>query len=105
MTGAVALRAYRFGDPSRCPTRFLSADAFSFRWSAGGGSSGARIIASPIAVLPGNTLSWPAPPLYIRIGAGVFVPGAGVRVLATSANHSSRPRTAPNPVSGYAGTS
>ena len=72
------------GDKTQLATFCLSADCESSKWSVFIGSASALVVASLIAVFLGDTLSRMAPPLYIRIGAGVFFLVVGVWMLATS---------------------
>jgi len=72
------------GDKTQLATFCLSADCESSKWSVFIGSASALVVASLIAVLLGDTLSRMVPPLYIRIGAGVFFLVVGVWMLATS---------------------
>ena len=72
------------GDKTQLATFCLSADCDSSKWSVFIGSAGALVVASLIAVLFGDAISRVVPPLYIRVGAGVFFLAAGIWMLVTS---------------------
>ena len=73
------------GDKTQLATFCLSADCGDFKYSVFIGSAGALVLSSLIAVLFGGFISKLIPPLYIKLGAGLFFVVVGIWMLFTSA--------------------
>lgn len=68
------------GDKTQLATFCLSADCDS-KSAVFFGSAGALVISSLIAVLCGEAFSRFVPPIYIKVGAGVFFVVVGIWML------------------------
>ncbi len=73
------------GDKTQLAALCLAAEAQS-RVSVFIGSAAALVLASFIAVFCGDLLARLIPPLYIKIGAGLFFIAAGVMILFTASS-------------------
>ena len=73
------------GDKTQLATFCLSADCGNFKYSVFICSAAALVLSSFIAVLFGEYIGKPIPPLYIEIGAGLFFVVVGIWMLFTSA--------------------
>ena len=72
------------GDKTQLATFCLSADCDP-KWSVFLGSALALVLSSFIAVVFGSTFSKFIPPMYIKVGAGLFFLVAGVWMLVSAA--------------------
>jgi putative Ca2+/H+ antiporter (TMEM165/GDT1 family) len=68
------------GDKTQLATFCLSADCDP-KFSVFLGSAGALVLSSFVAVFFGTIVSRFVPPMYIKIGAGIFFVAAGVWIL------------------------
>jgi len=72
------------GDKTQLATFCLSADCHS-KLSVFLGSAGALVLSALLAVVFGTAVSRVCPPVYIKLGAGVFFIAAGIWTLVSAA--------------------